>query len=230
MDPIGASNTWRWFGYENSWIVLDGSPVQSVSGGGHWGGGMFHAGPRQMEGPPAHFQSMGRLGAHADAGGATYGFMNWFEKGEPGRPAPKAEAFFVNEKDRTWVDSKLTPQPTGPALQPIKLTGARDKVAKKTYIRAARYPQPTFDTALAECKADSSWRTFENTASGHDVMVDAPEWLTGILLQVSYRSYEARTVALHRRGAPTARRRPRSLATAPAIAGAWAPIEAGPSP
>ena len=41
MDPIGASNTWRWYGYRNSWIVLDGEPVQSVSGGGHWGGGMF---------------------------------------------------------------------------------------------------------------------------------------------------------------------------------------------
>jgi CubicO group peptidase (beta-lactamase class C family) len=41
MDPIGASDTWRWFGYENSWIVLDGVPVQSVTGGGHWGGGMF---------------------------------------------------------------------------------------------------------------------------------------------------------------------------------------------
>jgi CubicO group peptidase (beta-lactamase class C family) len=41
MDPIGASSTWRWFGYENSWIVLDGSPVQSVTGGGHWGGGMY---------------------------------------------------------------------------------------------------------------------------------------------------------------------------------------------
>ncbi len=41
MDPIGASNTWRWTGYRNSWIVLDGSAVQSVSGGGHWGGGMF---------------------------------------------------------------------------------------------------------------------------------------------------------------------------------------------
>lgn len=41
MDPIGASNTWRWYGYRNSWIVLDGQPVQSVSGGGHWGGGMF---------------------------------------------------------------------------------------------------------------------------------------------------------------------------------------------
>lgn len=41
MDPIGASNTWRWYGYRNSWIVLDGQAVQSVSGGGHWGGGMF---------------------------------------------------------------------------------------------------------------------------------------------------------------------------------------------
>ena len=26
------------------------------------------------------------------------------EKGEPGRPSPKAEAFHVNEKDRAWVD------------------------------------------------------------------------------------------------------------------------------
>jgi len=41
MDPIGASSTWRWHGYENSWIELDGRKVQSVSGGGHWGGGMF---------------------------------------------------------------------------------------------------------------------------------------------------------------------------------------------
>lgn len=41
MDPIGASQTWRWLGYENSWIVMDGLPMQVVSGGGHWGGGMF---------------------------------------------------------------------------------------------------------------------------------------------------------------------------------------------
>lgn len=41
MDPIGASPTWRWLGYDTSWIVLDGTAVQSVAGGGHWGGGMF---------------------------------------------------------------------------------------------------------------------------------------------------------------------------------------------
>lgn len=41
MQPIGATNTWTWAGYQSSWIVLDGKPVQSVSGGGHFGGGMF---------------------------------------------------------------------------------------------------------------------------------------------------------------------------------------------
>ena len=41
MDPIGASNTWRWLGYDNSWVVMDGQLMQSVSGGAHWGGGMW---------------------------------------------------------------------------------------------------------------------------------------------------------------------------------------------
>jgi len=41
MTPIGASSTWQWHGYRTSWIELDGRPVQSVSGGSHWGGGMF---------------------------------------------------------------------------------------------------------------------------------------------------------------------------------------------
>lgn len=41
MDPIGASSTWRWFGYKTSWVNVDGTWVQSVSGGGHSGGGVF---------------------------------------------------------------------------------------------------------------------------------------------------------------------------------------------
>ncbi|MDC1392549.1 serine hydrolase, partial [Flavobacteriaceae bacterium] len=41
MDPIGASSSWRWYGYNNSWIELDGQRAQSVSGGGHSGGGLF---------------------------------------------------------------------------------------------------------------------------------------------------------------------------------------------
>lgn len=41
MDPIGASTTWRWYGYDNSFINVDGLMMQSVSGGGHFGGGLF---------------------------------------------------------------------------------------------------------------------------------------------------------------------------------------------
>ena len=41
MDPIGASTTWRWYGYENSYVNTDGLMIQSVSGGGHHGGGIF---------------------------------------------------------------------------------------------------------------------------------------------------------------------------------------------
>jgi CubicO group peptidase (beta-lactamase class C family) len=41
MDRIGASPTWRWYGYENSFVNVDGVMVQSVSGGGHFGGGLF---------------------------------------------------------------------------------------------------------------------------------------------------------------------------------------------
>ncbi len=40
MDPIGASNGWRWDGYSTSWVEIDGQKVQSVTGGGHWGGGL----------------------------------------------------------------------------------------------------------------------------------------------------------------------------------------------
>ena len=41
MDPIGASTTWRWFGYDNSSVNVDGQMIESVSGGGHFGGGIF---------------------------------------------------------------------------------------------------------------------------------------------------------------------------------------------
>jgi CubicO group peptidase (beta-lactamase class C family) len=41
MDPIGASTTWRWFGYKDAWVTLDGLQMKSVTGGGHSGGGVF---------------------------------------------------------------------------------------------------------------------------------------------------------------------------------------------
>ncbi len=41
MDKIGASTTWRWFGYKDAWTTIDGMQMKSVTGGGHSGGGIF---------------------------------------------------------------------------------------------------------------------------------------------------------------------------------------------
>jgi CubicO group peptidase (beta-lactamase class C family) len=41
MDPIGASGDWRWMGYRNSSVEIDGRRIESVSGGTRWGGGLW---------------------------------------------------------------------------------------------------------------------------------------------------------------------------------------------
>ena len=127
----------------------------------------------------------GQKGADFASGFSRKAMEEAVAKGTPGRKGPPATAFGVNEKDQAWVNGKLTDQPNGVATQPIKLTGARDRVGKKTYIRATTYPQTAFDKALAECRADPSWKTFVTETSGHDVMVDQPQWLVDILLQVA---------------------------------------------
>jgi pimeloyl-ACP methyl ester carboxylesterase len=107
------------------------------------------------------------------------------EDGAISIPAPKAVRpdAFHDPKDTAWFLSKVTPQPIGTWLQPVKLSGARERVAKKTYIRLPKFPFAAFDKAFAECKADKSWTALENTTSGHPVMINEPDWLTGVLLQ-----------------------------------------------
>ncbi len=41
MDPIGASQDWRWVPYKNSSVEINGKTVGSVSGGTRWGGGLW---------------------------------------------------------------------------------------------------------------------------------------------------------------------------------------------
>jgi pimeloyl-ACP methyl ester carboxylesterase len=106
------------------------------------------------------------------------------QRGDLGMPPRSAEAFGVNEADRSWVDSLCVPQPIGTFTDRIVLTGARDRIARKVYIRAASYVNPGFDRALAAAKADSSWRTYA-VPCGHDVMVDMPERLSEILLEAA---------------------------------------------
>jgi CubicO group peptidase (beta-lactamase class C family) len=121
MEPIGASSTWRWYGYDNSWVEIDGQKMQSVTGGGHWGGGMF-----------INAYDMGRFGylflrngkwngreivsekwiAMARTPGPAnqdYGFANWFlntaRKPLPAAPAT-AVYFEGNGRNIIYVDQE----------------------------------------------------------------------------------------------------------------------------
>jgi pimeloyl-ACP methyl ester carboxylesterase len=98
-------------------------------------------------------------------------------------PRP-AEAFNVNPDDRAWVDRMCVGQPIATFTDKIVLTGARDQIARKSYVRAAYYANPGFDRALAAARADTLWRTYD-VPCGHDVMVDMPERLSEILLEVA---------------------------------------------
>jgi CubicO group peptidase (beta-lactamase class C family) len=106
MDPIGASHTWRWYGYDNSWVVLDGELVQSVAGGAHWGGGLI-INSRDM----ARFGILtGRKGKWGDKQvlstewirmattpgvNTGYGFANYFlNTGRKGIPSAPEQAFW----------------------------------------------------------------------------------------------------------------------------------------
>jgi len=106
------------------------------------------------------------------------------QRGEITVPPRPAEAFGVNVADRAWVDRLCVGQPVATFTDKIALTGAYDRIARKTYIRAASYANPGFDRALAGAKADRSWRTYE-VPCGHDVMVDMPERLCEILLEAA---------------------------------------------
>ena len=41
MDPIGASGSWQWHGYHNSDFETRDRKIKSVTGGAHWGGGIW---------------------------------------------------------------------------------------------------------------------------------------------------------------------------------------------
>lgn len=93
MDPIGASSTWRWYGYETSWVDVDGYRIQSVSGGGHSGGGLFistldHARfgllflrNGEWKGKQLISEDWVRLVRQSSAANESYGYMWWLNRG-----------------------------------------------------------------------------------------------------------------------------------------------------
>ena len=118
MDPIGASKSWEWHGYRTSWIEVGGQRMQSVSGGAHWGGGLFisardHArvgllvaregrwGERQIL-PAAWVREM----LAPSPTNASYGLLWWLNRGGARYPSAPASSVFAMGAGTNliWID------------------------------------------------------------------------------------------------------------------------------
>jgi CubicO group peptidase (beta-lactamase class C family) len=140
MDPIGASTTWRWFGYSTSWVNIDGVNVQSVSGGGHSGGGIFINTMDQArfgllflrngkwKGKQLISKKWIIAARKSSAANASYGYMWWLNKGKRqiegvGESVYSAAGFGGNyivvdpEHDLLIVTRWLEPKKLGKMLQ-----------------------------------------------------------------------------------------------------------------
>lgn len=118
MDPVGATRSWEWHGYHNSDVTVEGRPMRSVSGGGHWGGGLW-----------ASTLDLARAGRLLAAGGRwgddrllseewvemattpcaenpTYGFLLWLNTDRTLWPAAPASSFAMlgHGSNVVWVD------------------------------------------------------------------------------------------------------------------------------
>jgi pimeloyl-ACP methyl ester carboxylesterase len=101
-------------------------------------------------------------------------------------PIPAAH-FGVNERDRAYVDAQCVPQPLETMRERLVLTGARERVAHKTYLRAGEYRSTPFEAARERFTGAPGW-VVEVIPSGHDAMLDAPQELAAALVAAAGRA------------------------------------------
>jgi CubicO group peptidase (beta-lactamase class C family) len=120
MEAIGASAGWEWHGYRTSDVTIDGRRVNSVSGGGHWGGGVFISARDQARigllmlrrgewgGRRILSESWVRLSTEPCALKPGYGLMWWLNTAHARyKGASEASFFGVGAGGNlTWVDPK----------------------------------------------------------------------------------------------------------------------------
>lgn len=118
LQPVGGGRDFRWEGYEDAWVEIDGARMQSVPGGTHWGGGVsisardqarigqllldggVHEG-RQVV-PREWVQRMRTPCAVA----SFYGFLTWLNAdGSQSADASRASFFMYGAGGHTvWID------------------------------------------------------------------------------------------------------------------------------
>lgn len=118
MQPLDASDSWEWHGYTGSWVDIDGQQVQSVSGGGHWGGGMFistrdlarfgllHLRRGNWNGRQLLSERWIDIATTPCTVKPEYGCMWWLNTGRGQAPSAPASSFFAlgAGSNALWID------------------------------------------------------------------------------------------------------------------------------
>ena len=99
-----------------------------------------------------------------------------------------AAEFRVQSADHiARLDRRAVDQPLATMDQKSRVTGAWKNIPHLAYIRAAGQPRATFAQFAEVVRKDPKWQYFE-VPCGHNVMLDLPDALTGILIGCAARA------------------------------------------
>src|SRR3984957_12620856 len=119
MDKIGASSEWKWQGYgAKSTVQIDGKPVESVSGGTRWGGGLWInsqdlarcglliLNKGNWEGKQLVSDKWIREATTPSAHGPDYGYLWWLNTMQKQWPSGPSSSFAAvgNGSNCIWID------------------------------------------------------------------------------------------------------------------------------
>ncbi|MDF2119020.1 alpha/beta fold hydrolase [Roseiarcaceae bacterium H3SJ34-1] len=99
----------------------------------------------------------------------------------PTEPTPPAARMALNADDHAWIQSKLTPHPNGTRTQKIRLTGAWETIARKTYVRPMQSDNAVFAATASRLEGMASWTVIHVDNAAHNVMTDQPQAVADIL-------------------------------------------------
>jgi pimeloyl-ACP methyl ester carboxylesterase len=96
-------------------------------------------------------------------------------------PPFPAVQFKVTPENQEWVERNFVPQPLRTFQDKIRLTGALDRITKRTFILATEYQPSAFHGVAERLRQDPAWRVAAIDC-GHMIQVDRPRELADALL------------------------------------------------
>jgi pimeloyl-ACP methyl ester carboxylesterase len=102
----------------------------------------------------------------------------------PGVNPTRAASAFMDPVNAVWADARLTPQPVETFREKLNVTGAVDRIPKRTFVQATIGEAPFCAAAFDRAKGSQGWKTVQVNCR-HDVMVDQPDQMTKILLDAA---------------------------------------------